>query len=534
MQRNRDEEQEDGAWFDEVRAAKAVHWFESNLRHSKGEFAGKPFILSGWQKTDIENIWGWRREVDGTRLYRRVFKAIPRKNGKTTEAAGIGLALQVADGEPGAEVYSIAGNKDQARIVFDEALNMVSQSPNLSAGIEPLKTSLYCPKLRSVFRPLAGKSGTQHGLNPHGVIGDEVHAWKGRDQFDTMATALGARRQPLEYYITTAGDDLTSVCWELWDYAIKVRDGVIEDPEFLPIIYAADRDDDWTDPAIWAKANPNLGVSIKLDYIRARCEQAQRIVTQENAFRRLHLNQWTEQATRWLPMRDWNAPECAAPFNEDDLIGRYCVLALDLAWTRDLSALALVFPPCAKDPNWVFILRYFMPGDGIAQRAKSDFVPFDEWARRGLIKATEGNVTDFTIVEDEAREMIAKFTPAKVVFDRMFAGSLVNNLMNDGVECVAVGQGFLSMALPCAEFERAVLAHQVRHGGHEVLRWNAANVVVDQDPMGNMKPNHEKSRQSIDGVQAILTAMTLAIAGAPEETGSIYDDPAALRAAMGM
>lgn len=524
MRRDRHAAQPDGAWFDAERAATAVKWFPRHLRHYKGEHYGKPLHLEPWQARDIEDLWGWRRE-DGSRLYRRYLLAVGRKNGKTTMAAGIGLALQIADGEPGAEVYSIAGNAEQAQIVFNDASTMAQTSPTLSTAVEALKESLYCPQLRSVFRPLAGKGRTQHGLNPHGVIGDEVHTWRGREQYEAMRTATGARRQPLSVYITTAGDDVTSVCWELWDYALKVEAGVIDDGEFLSSIYAADSDDDWTDEGVWRKANPNLGVSIKTDYLRAYCAEAQRLPSEENSFRRLHLNQWTEQAERWLPMAAWNDPANARPFDEAELIGRRCALGLDLAWTGDMSALALVFPPAGPDPAWRWVMRYFLPEEGLKARAKSDFVPYDAWARSGHLQATAGNVMDFDAYEAAARDLIAKFNPEKVGFDRMFAGEVIQHLMSDGVECVGVGQGFVSMALPCRELERAVMSRRMRHGGHPILKWNASNVVVRRDESGNMRPDKTKSRNKIDGVTAGLTAM--ALCGLKEETKvrSMYDDP---------
>lgn len=502
----------DGAWFDERRAKIAVAYFERHFRHSKGEWAGQPLILDPNHRQLVEDIWGWRRVEDGTRLYRQVFEAVARKNGKSTFAAGVGIALTVGDGEPGAEVYSIAGNKNQASLVFRESQSMAGQSPELHRELEILRNAIYCPRLRSSFQPLASKPNTQHGFNPHGVIGDEVHAWAGRDQYDVMSTALGARRQPLEFYITTAGDDLTSLCWELWDYARKVRDGIHVDRAFLPVLFEADPEDDPGDPRTWAKANPNLGVSIKPDYLADRYQKALVQPAAMAAFKRLHLNIWVENASKWMPLSVWNDPANAAPVREDALIGRPCWMGLDLAWKHDISALVVVFPPCEADASWVVLCRFFLPEKGLAARAKRDHVPYDVWAANGLLKTTEGDITDFDAIEAEAFALWEKFRPRACGFDRMMAGATINHLTERGVECVGVGQGFLSMALPMKELDRAVHGRAFRHGGHPILSWMASNVVVSTDPAGNMKPDKKRSHQRIDGIPATLNAMALALA----------------------
>jgi len=506
-----------GAYFDARKAKLAVAFFENYLRHSTGEWAGRLFILDPWQKRLVEDLWGWRR-ADGSRLYRRVFVAVPRKNGKTTLAAGVANLLAFGDGEPGAQVFSIAGNQEQARLVFDEACAMVSQSPELSEHVEVLRSALYCAALRASFKPLAAKGRGQHGKNPHGVIGDELHEWQGREMFDAMQTAMGARREPVEFYITTAGHNLQSVCWELWSHALKVRDGVVHMPSLLPIIFAAEQGDDWTDPAVWAKANPGIGSSIKLDYLAQKCEEAQQIATQENAFKQLHLNMWTEQSVRWLPMHRWNDPANAGAFSEDEMVGRPCFIGMDLAHTKDLSALAVVFPPHGPDPQWRVVMRFFVPEDGLRLRETRDFVPYTTWVNSGHLTATPGDIADFNAIERATLELCEKFKPREVAFDRMFAGSVVNNLIDRKIECVAVGQGFYSMAAPCAELERAVLGKIFRHGGHPVLDWNASNVVAMRDERGNIKPDHRKSGERIDGISAIVTAMARALA--PQEAAA--------------
>lgn len=508
---------DDGAFFSWNYANAAVRWFEKHCRHSKGEWAGQLITLDPNHRQLIEDIWGWRRYEDGTRLYRAAFEAVGRKNAKTTVAAGIGLELAVADGEPGAEVYAAAASKEQAELCWREAWRMVGQSAELSRKCEPLAGSIYCPELMSFFKPLAAKAGTKHGLNPHGVIEDELHEWPDRELHDTLETAMGARRQPFRFSITTAGADMTSLCRQEWDYALKVRDGLHVDRSFLPVIFAADEKDDPADPATWRKANPNLGVTIKEAYLREKYEKALAQPGALNAFKRLHLNIWTEAHDKWMPPRVWNQASNAEAFDENDLIGRPCWAGLDLAWKHDVSALPVVFPPVAADPCWRVVCRFFLPEIGITERAKRDRVPYDQWAREGLLTLTPGDVTDFDVIEAEARALHAKFKFTALGFDRFMAGATINHLTESGIECVGVGQGFVSTALPMAELDRAAHAGQFRHGGNPILAWMACNVVAQTDPAGNMKPDKKRSIQRIDGIPATLNAMALALAAKADQ-----------------
>lgn len=486
-----------------------MEWVEKHCRHSKGEWAGKPLMLDPNGRQMFEDIWGWRREEDGTRLYRRVFAAEPRKNGKSTKASAVALALTVGDGEPAAEVYSIAGNKNQASLVFREAQAMVRQSRELSAIFEPLANVLVCPSLNYAFyKPLPAKGKTQHGFNPHGVIGDEVHVWHGREQHDVMSSSFGARRQPLRFYITTAGDDLASLCYSEWQYALKVRDGLHTDRALLPILFAADYTDDPFDPATWYKANPNLGIAKKLSYMEERAAEAAASPAALNAFLQLELNIWVESASKWMPIKVWNDPANVAPFDPDSLIGRACYLGLDLGRTRDPSALVCVFPPAADDPCWRILARFFLPGADLAARCKNDGVPYDVWAREGVLELTEGNIADYAVIEDACFEWHQKFKAKGLGFDRMFADRTIQNLQARGVECIAVGQG-VSHALPMAELERAAHGRILRHGGNPMLAWMATNVVAVLDKNNNMSPSKQKSFNRIDGIPASLNAMAL-------------------------
>jgi phage terminase large subunit-like protein len=508
-----------GFWFDDYAADTAVEFFTKYLRHSKGEWAGKPLSLEKWQAELIRNIFGWKRP-DGTRKYRKVYVEIPRKNGKSTIAAGVALLLLFADKEAGAEVYSAAADRDQARIVFTAAKQMVKASPDLDKRSQVYINSIVVPRTASSYKVLSADAPTKHGLNSHGLVVDEVHAQPNRELIDVLSTSTGSRRQPLEFYITTAGFDRNSICWELRDYAEKVRDGIIEDPSFLPVIYAADEKDDWKDPETWKKANPNLEVSIKLEYLERECKRAQEVPAYENTFKRLHLNIWTQQDVRWMPMDKWK--ECPSEIVEpEQLAGRVCYGGLDLSTKTDISSLQLVFPPADEEEPYKVLSYYWVPQDNIELRAKRDRVDYQTWVNQELIRPTEGNVVDYDVIRRDINELGEKFIVKEIAFDPWNATQLATQLMGDGFEMVPFRQGFASMTEPTKNLMALVLAKQINHGNNAVLTWMASNVAVEQDAAGNLKPSKKKSTEKIDGVVALIMAIGRAIVN--PDSGSVYE-----------
>ncbi len=435
-------------------------------------------------------------------------------------AAGIALYLLFADGEPGAEIYSAAADRDQAAIVFETAKAMVENSPALSRLAEIYKRSILVPSTRSTYRVLSADAPTKHGLNAHGVIFDELHAQPNRELWDVLTTATGARRQPLVVAITTAGHDRESVCWEQHEYARQVLDGVIEDPSFFAYIRAADEEDDWLDEEVWAKANPSLGITVKLDYLREQARKAKNVPAYQNTFRRLHLNQWTQQETRWLPLEAWDA--CGTPVDPRLLEGQPCYGGLDLASTSDLAAFVLVFPPELGEEERYAVLPFFwIPEENMVERARRDRVSYDAWARDGLITPTEGNVIDYGFIVRAIEELGERYNIKEIAFDRWGAFQVSQALEGAGFTMVGFGQGFASMSAPTKELLRLVLDGKLAHGGHPVLRWMADNVVVSTDPAGNVKPNKAKSREKIDGIVALIMALDRALRH--REAGSVYD-----------
>lgn len=485
-------------WFDEKAADRACLFFEKYLCHIKGELAGHPFILEEWQKEKIiRPVFGWKRS-DGTRKYRTVYLEIPRKNGKTTIAAGIGLCLLYIDKEAGAEIYSAAAEMEQAAIAFELAKQMVERDEKLISMSQIFKRTITVEKTASFYRVLSADAKSKHGFNAHGVIFDELHAQPNRELWDVLTTSTGARRQPLIVAITTAGFDRNSICWEIHQYADQVSRGIIDDPAFLPIIFAAKENDNWQSPEVWKKANPGLGVSIKYEYLEAECKKAIEVPAYENTFRRLHLNQWTQQDVRWLPMQVWDSCEETPEFSGD------CFTGLDLSRTTDLAAMVHVFP---KDESYHVLPRFWLPEEGIETREKKDRVPYREWARNGLLTLTPGPVINYDYIYNQLDEDAQGFNIKEIVFDRWGASEITRKIGDAGLTVIPFGQGFSSMSSPTKELLKLVLEKRIIHGMNPILRWNADNVVVEQDAAGNIKPSKKKSQQKIDGIVALIMAL---------------------------
>jgi phage terminase large subunit-like protein len=493
-------------WFDEVEADRLVKFFPRHFKHVKGPMAGQPFVLADWQaERIIRPIFGWKRKSDNTRRYRRVYIEIPRKSGKSTLSAGLGIIGLTADRELGAEVYSAAADRDQAAIVFDVAKSMVEADPDLSRMIRPFRRSMTYEEKASSYKVLSADAPTKHGLNASMILFDELHAQPNRELWDVLTTSTGARTQPLIIAITTAGYDRHSICWEQHEYALKVRDGIIQDDSFLPVIYAAVETADWTDPKVWAKANPGLGKSITLEYLENEAKRAKEVPAYQNTFRRLHLNQWTEQETRWLDMAVWERN--SVPVLASALEGRECFGGLDLASTTDIAAFSLVFPPKDVNDRWQTLWWFWVPEEGVAARSRKDRVPYDVWVREGWIEATEGNITDYDAIRPKIRALGELYNIREIAYDRWNATQLTTQLEGDGFTMVPFGQGFSSMAAPTKELLSLLIGDRVAHGNNPVAKWMASNVTVRTDPAGNQKPDKGKSTERIDGIVAEIMAL---------------------------
>ncbi|MGL5174181.1 MAG: terminase large subunit, partial [Olsenella sp.] len=454
-------------------------------------------------------LFGWMNG-EGLRRFRTAYEEFPRKNGKSTKAAGIGLKLAFADKEPGAEVYSAATKKDQAIIVHGEATRMVKATPALAAKIQVLKNNLCNPDTYQKYEPLGADEDTQDGLNVHGAIVDELHAHKTRGVFDLMETGTSARRQPLLFAITTAGTDqsATSVCWEQHVYAEQILRKIIVDDTYFAFIATIDPGDDWRDERSWYKANPNLGVSKKIGYMRDQARKAEHMPAKLNSFLRLDLNVWTQQVTRWIDMKQWDA-NAGPPIDEATLQGRVCFGGLDLSSVSDITAWIMVFVDPAGSGRLTILPRLWCPEARLTDDERNQYRDqYQAWARDGWILTTPGNAIDYDTIKAQILLDAAQFQIEEVAVDRLFQGyQLSMQLADEGLTVAACGMGFMGMAGPCKEFERRLLQQQLHHDGHPVLKWMANNVAVRQDPAGNLKPDKASSQGKIDGIVGILLAL---------------------------
>ena len=509
---------ERGLRLDRDRADLALKFF-SLVKHSKGEWAGQTFRLEPWQQFIVWNLFGWQRE-DGTRRFRWGYNEVARKNGKSTLAAGVGLYLLTADGEPGAEVYSAATKRDQARITHSEATRMVKASPALRKRVRVFRDNLHVESTESKFEPLGRDTDSMDGLNVHGAIIDELHAHKTRDLVDILETAQSARRNPLQFEITTAGYDRESICWEHHEYTEKVLSGVVEDDRWFGIIYTIDADDDWQDEATWRKANPNLGISKKVEYMRQQAQRAREIPSQLNAFLRLDLDVWTQSETKWVNLEHWKL--CGEAVDANGLRGRRCYGGLDLSSTTDVSAFILVFPPDEVGDAYKVLCRFWIPEESMHERSHRDRVPYDAWVRQGYMVATPGNVIDYDYILAQIDEDAQIYDLQEIAFDRWGATKIVQSIEELGLICVQFGQGFASMSAPMKELEKLILSHKLAHGNNPVLAWMADNLVAAVDPAGNIKPDKQRSIEKIDGMVALIMALDRALRH--DDGGSIYED----------
>ena len=495
-------------WFDTKAAQLAMDFFPECLKHVKGEQAGQPFELERWQQAIVANLFGWKRP-DGTRRYRKCPILVPRKNGKTTLVAGIVLYVMFCDNEPGAEIYSAAADAAQATLVFEQAKGMVLQEPYLSSRCKVLARSITLENMGTYYWAISATSATKHGYSSHLVVVDELHAQPNRDLVDALVTSTAARRQPLIIYISTSDYDRESICNETYDYAAQVRDGIVKDPYMLPVLYVLEKDEDWKDPKLWARVNPNLGVSLKRDYLDEEFKAAQESPSFENTFRRLHLNQRTEQLSRYIPMDAWR--DCGGAFNVDTLYKRLCFGGLDFSSTQDLTALLLAFP--FPDGVIKLLARFWIPEERAREREEKNRVNYSQWARQGLITLTPGNVIDYDFIRAQVRNDTEMFDIQGIGYDPHNATQTALKMQDeDGITMVPMRQGFLTMNEPTKEFLRLIIAGKLQHGDNEILTWNANNLSVKTDVSANVRPVKPdfKIANKIDGIVAAIMAVGMA------------------------
>jgi phage terminase large subunit-like protein len=505
-------------WYDGEAAEKAVQFFADVLVHLDGENAGEPFRLEKWQADIIRTIYGWKRQ-DGTRRYRTVFWFVPRKNGKTTIASGLTIKSMYADNERRAQIYCCAENREQASVLYEMVRDQVRANDELDS-ISKVRDYHKRIVYRDRFiKALAASDAGGHGLNVHFAVYDEFHLFrrvKHVEMHQSLHTATANRSQPLEVIITTAGWDRESVCYKEYQTACQVRDGHISIPTHLPIIYEAGEKDDWADEATWYKANPNLGVTVSLDYLREECEKAKRDVSLENVFRRLHLNQWTSQESRWLQMEKWRACNVIAGDIED---GAQVFGGLDLSSNVDVTAWLIAQQ---VGNGWRLRGHYFIPEGRMHEAEKRDRVPYSAWVRARWVTATPGEAIDYSYVHDRILADSKRYNFGAIGYDPWNAQPTRILLENEGLTMVETRQGAKSLNLPCRELERAVIERTLDHGNDPVLAWMAENVQVKTDENGNIrpvKPDHAGSAKRIDGIVAAVMAIGVGMVTEPVQEG---------------
>lgn len=509
--------------YDEKKADKAVRFIE-NLCHTKGKWAGEKFLLLPWQEQIVRDIFGIVNE-QGYRQFRECFTLISKKNGKSELAAAIALYLLFADGEASPEVYGAANDRAQASLVYDVAKQMVLMTPALNKRAKVLAANkrIACYANNGYYQVLSAESATKDGMSISGLVIDEIHAMKTRDLYDVLTKGSGdARQQPLFFIITTAGTNKESVCYELFLKAKDILAGKREDPSFYPVIYALDPEtDDWNDEETWYKSNPSLGETINIDRMRDAYREALQNPADEATFKRLRLGIWNSGDVAWIP--DHVYAKGDGVIDLDELYDRDCYAGLDLSSTSDITAFVLVFPPRRDDEQYIVLPYFWLPEDTMEKRCRRDHVMYDTWAAQGYINVTPGNVIDYRFIQDFIERTCERYHVLEIAYDRWNATMLVQNLLDEGLPLIPHGQGYKDMSPPSKEVYKLLMEGKILHGGNPVLRWMAGNVVMEQDPAGNIKPTKAKAVEKIDGIVAMIMAMGRAVIN-EGSTGSVYDE----------
>ncbi len=512
----------EGAWYDEEAAERAVRFF-GLLNLVEGRGAGEPFELLDWQANEIVRpLFGYKR-ADGTRLYRTLYLEIPRKNGKTNLGAGLALYALTADGEASPQIVMAATTRQQARLCFDLAKKMVQSSPALSKRCRAVRSYIEHEKSGGVLRTISAEAAGQHGLSPSFCIVDEVHAFgANRELWDVLTTATGARRQPIIAGITTAGVyHAQSLAYELHTYTERVASGELSDPYFLGVLYGAEQNDDYTDPQVWAKANPSLGRAVSEDYLREEVARCSVSPARATVFRQLHLNIYTTEVARWIDPGVWDENgEPTRPIVPGEV---RAFAGLDLSSTTDVSAFVVVRP---HEDGTIDVHPYFwLPSADILERERRDRLPYREWAAAGFLTLTEGNIVDYAVIRNRIVELADEFGGFTLGYDPWNATGIVTELMGAGLTCVPVRQGFATLSAPTKEIERLILGRKIRHAGNPVLKAHSGAALVSTDAAGNQKPDKGKSSARIDGVVALVMALHVATLSSGQGSGrSIYEE----------
>lgn len=493
-----------GYTFDEKRASRVCAFIEK-LPHIKGsKWAGKRLTLEPWQIFILTTVFGWI-DASGRRRYREAYNELPKGNGKSALSSGIALYMLAADNEPGAEIYSAATTRQQARIVFDVAQAMARKSPQLceAFGVLPRTHDITVLSTNSVFRPLSSDADSVEGSNPHLVAIDEVHAHPSRELYDNLKTAMGKREQNLLWSITTAGNNRAGICYELHVYTEKVLSRAIEDESFFGIIYTIDKDDDWTDLETVKKANPNWGISVTAEDVSQKLTKAMQLASAQPAFQTKHLDVWVGAHGAWMDMLKF--AKCAdKKLSEDDFLGEPCIIGLDLASKLDLLAITKVFwREIDGKLHFYSFGRYWTPEARIEASNNSQY---KGWSIDGFLQVCDGETNDYGLVEDYIKECAGKFTVLEVCHDPWQAHDVMTRIAQTGLKVIEVPQLPKHLSQPMKDFEAVVYDGRFHFDGDPVLLWAMSNVSCKEDKNGNYFPVKETAENKIDPATALFTA----------------------------
>lgn len=542
----------EGAWFDHDKADAVVKRWPEIFRLTNDRFKGVPFKLVKWQEITVRLLVGWKKPIEvidpathlpsvtHIRVFRRLDLWIPRKNGKSEFLAALAVLFFVLEKVQGAEAYVFARNEDQGRVPFAKMRAIIEEAKGLkedakgNVRITFTDKGIFLRETSSLCQLLTGAPDGKHGRSPTVIAGDEIHEWKTRELADTLRQGTGARLQPIELYASTAGRKQNRVGYEWFEESLMIMRGEKDDPTTLVVYFGIEDEDDWADEANWRKANPSLGLTPTLDYLRTEFKKAKGHPAQEAVFQCYHLNRWVDQISGWLPRSKW------ALCTEDkkswpDLwakhAGRKAYLACDVSATRDITAVVVLLPPDESHERWVIIPRFWVPEATLDERANQDRrVDWHRWVELGALETTPGDAVDQDFVKHAILEACANFDIEQFGYDRWNASKLVTDLQKDGMDVelmVEMRQGHQTLGAPTKELERLVFASKVEHGGHPVLAWMAGHCSVRFDANLNYVPDKKNSLDKIDGIAATVMALGLAISGDEEEAppASPYDDP---------
>lgn len=521
-----------GLRWDVDAALDAIGFYREVLCLNGGDFEGVPYELLPWQAFIVGSLFGWKTAATGHRRFRVAYVETGKGSGKSPLAAGIGLYGLVADGESRAEIYAAATKKDQAMVLFRDAVAMVDLSPVLDPSIERSggkgkEWNLAYHSASSFFRAIASDDG-QSGPRPHIALLDEIHEHRDGMMVEMMRAGTKGRKQALIFMITNSGTNKQSVCWEYHDYGAKVCEASAAgakpgdanfDDSFFAYICALDKGDDpFKDRKCWIKANPSLGITIQEQYLEEQITQARGMPAKESVVRRLNFCQWVEARSPWISGHVWLG--VGEDFDRAQLEGRRCYGGLDLSSVHDLTAFVLAFEPVLDDPYWRLLPHFWLPEKGLAEKAENDRVPYTTWRDAGHLETTPGGAISRRHVLMRLVDICAPYDVQAIAYDRWRIEDLKSLMEDEGVSLPpleAFGQGFKEMAPAVDEFERRLINDQIRHNNNPVLTWNAANAVTVEDPAGNRKLAKDKATGRMDGILASVMAIGKSTTSEPED-----------------